>query len=202
MIKVQGKLPRSVYVACSGGADSMAVVDFLSRKHDVEVIFFHHGSDHDTAAQQLVYDYCQSKNIECILGGMNRDDKIKPGMSKEDFWRWRRYRFFEQFSRPETPVITCHHLDDCAETWIWRSLNGNPDIIPYCRGNVIRPFRLNRKKDLELWAQLNGVPYLDDPTNTDTAFTRNYIRHELMPHALKVNPGLYKVIKKKVMDNV
>jgi asparagine synthetase B (glutamine-hydrolysing) len=38
MIKIQGKLPRSVYVACSGGADSMAIVDFLSRNHDVEVI--------------------------------------------------------------------------------------------------------------------------------------------------------------------
>jgi tRNA(Ile)-lysidine synthase len=202
MIKLQGKLPRSVYVGCSGGADSMAVVDFLSRSHDVEVIFYHHGSEHDNAAQQMVYDYCHKKNIECILGGMNKDDTIKPGMSKEDFWRWKRYRFFEQFARPETPVITCHHLDDCAETWIWSSLNGNPSIIPYRRNNVIRPFRLNRKKDLELWAQLQGVPYINDPTNADTVFTRNYIRHELMPHALRVNPGLHKVIKKKVLQDV
>ncbi len=81
-------------------------------------------------------------------------------------------------------------------------MNGNPSIIPYRRNNVIRPFRLNRKKDLELWAQLHGVPYIDDPTNVDTVFTRNYIRHELMPHALRVNPGLHKVIKKKVLQDV
>ncbi len=202
MIKLQGRLPRSVYVACSGGVDSMAVVDFLSRKHDVEVLFFNHGSDHDQVAQKFLYEFCESRDLEFIVGSVSKGDHMRSGMSKEDYWRWNRYRFFEKFARPETPVVTCHHLDDCVETWIWSSLHGQPSIIPRNRGDVVRPFRLNRKQDMALWADLNNIPYLDDPENMNTAFTRNYIRHELMPHALKVNPGLYKTIKKKVLEDV
>jgi len=202
MIKLQGKLPRSVYVACSGGVDSMVAVDFLRRKHDVEVLFFDHGSDHDAVAKKFISDYCSKHDIEFIHGEISHGDELEYGDSKEDFWRWRRYRFFEKFARPDVPVITCHHLDDCVETWIWSSLHGNPSIIPYRRNNVFRPFRLNKKKDLELWANVNNVPYLDDPENTNCDFTRNYIRHDLMPHALKVNPGLHKVIKKKVLEDV
>jgi tRNA(Ile)-lysidine synthase len=65
----------------------------------------------------------------------------------------------------------------------------------------VRPFRKTRKRDLELWANLNNVPYITDPSNKDTSFRRNYIRHNLMPHALEVNPGLYKIISKKVLED-
>lgn len=202
MIKVQGKLPHSVYVACSGGVDSMAVVDFLRRKHDVEVIHYNHGNPTASAEQQFVYDYCEKHNIECILGGVNAGDSLPKDTSLEEYWRNRRYEFFEQFASPETPVITCHHLDDCVETWIWSSLNGEGKIIPYRNKNVIRPFRLNRKRELELWANLRNVPYIEDASNADTKFIRNYIRHEMMPNVLKVNPGIHKVIKKKVAADV
>jgi tRNA(Ile)-lysidine synthase len=202
MIKVQGKLPHSVYVACSGGVDSMAVVDFLRRKHDVEVIHYNHGNATANAEQQFVYDYCEKHDIECILGGVNAGDTLPKDTSLEEYWRNRRYAFFEQFASPETPVITCHHLDDCVETWIWSSLNGEGKIIPYRNKNVIRPFRLCRKRDLEMWANLHNVPYIEDASNTDTKFIRNYIRHEMMPNVLKVNPGIHKVIKKKVAADV
>lgn len=202
MIKVQGKLPHSVYVACSGGVDSMAVVDFLRRKHDVEVIHYNHGNATANAEQQFVYDYCEKHDIECILGGVNAGDTLPKDTSLEEYWRNRRYAFFEQFASPETPVITCHHLDDCVETWIWSSLNGEGKIIPYRNKNVIRPFRLCRKRDLEMWANLHNVPYIEDASNADTKFIRNYIRHEMMPNVLKVNPGIHKVIKKKVAADV
>jgi tRNA(Ile)-lysidine synthase len=80
-------------------------------------------------------------------------------------------------------------------------MNGTGKIIPYENKNVVRPFRLNKKKDLKLWCELKNVPFLEDKTNKDITFTRNYIRHKLMPHALKVNPGLHKVIKKKVIND-
>jgi len=89
-----------------------------------------------------------------------------------------------------------------VETWIWSSLNGTAKIIPYRRGNVVRPFRSTRKRDLQLWAHLNNVPYVEDDSNLDTCYTRNYIRHEMMPHVLKVNPGIHKTIKKKILDEV
>ena len=71
--------------------------------------------------------------------------------------------------------------------------------MPCSRNNrIFRPFRLNRKRDLELWASLNNVPYIEDDSNADTCYTRNYIRHTMMENVLKVNPGIHKTIAKKV----
>jgi len=200
MIKVQGKLPRKLTIACSGGADSMAILDFLIRNHEVKVIFCNHGTETSARSQEILVDYLISKglSIETSYYISNFRNK-RPHESQEEYWREFRYSIFK--AKKDETVITAHHLDDCVETWLWRSLNGNPGIVPYRNENVIRPFRLNRKRDLELWCHLNNVPYYEDESNKDTKYTRNYIRHELMPHALHVNPGLHKVIKKKVLED-
>lgn len=193
MIKLQGKLPRRLCVAVSGGVDSMVALDFLNRNHEVTVLHYHHGTAHADKAQQFVEDYCVKNKIEYLLAGVK--DAV-PLSNKEAWWREQRYTFFDRFKH--STVVTAHHLDDCIETWIFSSLNGTGKIIPYRRNHIVRPFRMNRKRDLQLWADLKGVPYIEDDSNTDTCYNRNYIRHELMPHALKVNPGLHTVILKKV----
>ena len=73
-------------------------------------------------------------------------------------------------------------------------------LIPYKRGNVIRPFLISDKSELEKWCKNNKVPFIIDPSNADVSYTRNYIRHELMPKALHVNPGLLKILKKRVRE--
>jgi tRNA(Ile)-lysidine synthase TilS/MesJ len=78
-------------------------------------------------------------------------------------------------------------------------MHGTGKIIPYSRNNrIFRPFRLNRKRDLELWASLNNVPYIEDESNVELGYTRNYVRHVMMQNVLKVNPGIHKTIAKKV----
>jgi len=198
MIKLQGKLPRQVMVACSGGVDSMAVLDFLKRKHDVQVYYFNHGTAHGNEAQKFVKSYCLRNNLLYHIRKIDNPNTPK-GKSQEEYWREMRYGWMNMLSK-YMPVITCHHLDDCVETWVWSSMHGTGKIVPYSNGHgVIRPFRLNRKKELELWCGLNNVPYIEDSSNKDTRYTRNYIRHQMMPHVLQVNPGIYKTIKKKVM---
>ena len=197
MIKIQNKLPREVYVACSGGVDSMAVVDFLKRNHDVTVCYFDHGTAHSFYAREFVAQYCTDNNLPMIMGTVGYA-QAKPGQSKEEFWRNERYKFLHGIN---AEIITAHHLDDCVETWVWSSMHGTGKIIPYANKNVVRPFRLNHKRELQLWADLKGVAYKEDDTNTDTCYTRNYIRHEMMPHVLKVNPGIHKVIAKKVKED-
>ena len=80
-------------------------------------------------------------------------------------------------------------------------MHGEGKIIPYANKNVVRPFRMTRKRDLELWANLKVVEHKEDDTNADTCYTRNYIRHKMMPHVLRVNPGIHKVIAKKVKED-
>ena len=193
MIKIQNKLPRELYIGCSGGVDSMAALDFLSNNHDITVCFFDHGTSHSRQALEFVSR--QTKKYECgfIYGKVNR--KKHDRESQEEYWRNERYKFFHGINGT---VVTAHHLDDCVETWLWSSMHGTGKIIPYANKNVIRPFRLNKKRQLNLWADLKNVSYIEDDSNTDTCYTRNYIRHEMMPHVLRVNPGIDKVIAKKV----
>jgi tRNA(Ile)-lysidine synthase len=176
----------------------MAALDFLRRNHNVHVLHFDHGTAHGEQASAFVQRYCTEKQIPCTVSKAN--GTVPPGPSREEWWREQRYAFFDKFFT--VPVITCHHLDDCVETWIWSSLHGTGKWIPYRRNHVIRPFRLTRKRDFEMWCRLNNVPWIEDDSNTDTGYTRNYVRHEMMPHVLKVNPGIHKTIAKKVREDV
>jgi tRNA(Ile)-lysidine synthase len=200
MIKIQGNLPRKIYVACSGGVDSMAILDFLNRNHDVFVLHFDHGTDHSANAFQFVGDYCEKNDIPWLCNRPDITREKTPRESQEEYWRNIRYEWLERCTNRD--IITGHHLDDCVETWVWSSMHGTGKIIPYSRNNrIFRPFRLNRKRDLELWANLNNVPYIEDDSNADTCYTRNYIRHTMMENVLKVNPGIHKTIAKKVRQD-
>jgi len=176
----------------------MAVLDFLSRRHSVEVVYFDHGTEHGRRAGIFLTGYCRQKDIPFWYGVLKEE---KPrGISQEEHWRNERYKKLDKIAdQLNAPVVTCHHLDDCVETWLWSSLHGEGKIIPYRRRDVVRPFRLVEKRTLRLWAAMHDVPWVEDDSNQDTKYTRNYIRHELMPHALQVNPGLKKVVKKKIL---
>jgi tRNA(Ile)-lysidine synthase len=194
MIKLTVPLPKSITVACSGGVDSMAVVDFLSRKHEVTIAHFNHRTHHGEKASEFVSRYCSDNNIVMHYGSPRSQKGSKE--SQEEYWRRERYDFLNEFG----PVITCHHLDDCIETYIWSSLHGTPKVIPLVRNNVLRPFLTTRKSELVRWSKQHNVPWIEDDSNTDTKYTRNYIRNELMPHALRVNPGLHTLVK-KIVEN-
>ena len=200
MIKLQGKVPRKVYVACSGGVDSMAALDFLKRKHDVFVLHFNHGTDYGFKALEFVSNYCADNDIGFLTNVTGQEREKQARESQEEYWRSIRYDWLERCT--ERQIVTGHHLDDCVETWVMSSMHGTGKIIPYSRNErVLRPFRLTRKRDLELWASLNNVPYIEDDSNQDTCYTRNYIRHEMMPNVLQVNPGIHKTIAKKVRED-
>ena len=75
------------------------------------------------------------------------------------------------------------------------------DLFPsHDRGeNIIRPFLLNEKSEFVKWCKDKNVPFIDDESNNCTDFNRNRIRHNIVPEALKVNPGLKTVVKKMVL---
>jgi tRNA(Ile)-lysidine synthase len=112
-------------------------------------------------------------------------------------------------------VITAHHLDDVLEWWIFSCLHGEGKIIPYKVYNthpykarqsnhcIIRPFLLTDKHSFTKWALRkfdNPEPtwWMDDPSNDNTSFKRNYIRHNVVKHAEEINPGIRKVLRKKI----
>ena len=197
MITMSLGLPRTIAVAVSGGVDSVAALHFLSRNHNVTIVHVDHNEGNSDTSAAFVRALAQK--YECAIITKRITSTRPTGVSPEEFWRNERYNLFHQI--PQT-VVTAHTLDDCVETWLWSSLHGNSKLIPFTNDNVVRPFLATRKQNFVEYAKRHQLSWVEDESNNDLSLTRNYIRKELMPHALRVNPGLYKTILKKVKNNV
>jgi len=193
------KFPKEqFYLACSGGPDSMAALSFLVQgRHNFKVAYFHHGTDHGQKALEFLTDYCETEGLDLVVGRI--EGECPKGESEENYWRNARYDFFEKL---DGPIVTAHNLDDVVEWWLFTTMHGNPRLIPSTRGKVSRPFMLTKKKDLQSWCDTRGVPYVVDPCNKNESYMRPIIRHKIVPQALRVNPGLYKVVGKKLRQNL
>ena len=199
MFKILNELPNGrVWVACSGGVDSVFAVDFLRNNphRNLGIVHFNHGTEWSNDAEAFVRRLADHWGLEIQVGRIQ--NSRDPNKSPEEHWRDERYAFFDSLA-PDT-VVTGHNLDDCVETWLWSSCHGVPRTIPHRRNNVVRPFMLARRKDIQEWADRKGLVWINDPSNADVRYMRNYIRHELMPHALKVNPGLHQVVARRVRE--
>ena len=198
MLRIIGKIPQRVTVACSGGVDSMVFVDFLLKgKRKVDLAFFNHDTGHSREAEKFVRQYAAKNNLILTIG---RVKGTKGKRSFVEFWRDERYQFLESFK--SNFIITNHHLDDVVETWLFSSFHGRPNLIPYQRGDkIFRPFLMTSKKDIMSYAERKGIEWIEDPSNKMTKnIMRNQIRHNVMPEVLKVNPGIRTTIRKKLLE--
>ena len=134
MIHITGKIPKRVAIAVSGGIDSMAVLDFLRRKHDILVLHYNHGTPYAPKAEALVREYCERHSLDLMVGTCQKE--MPAGVSHEAWWRDQRYEFFKWAT--DLPIITAHHLDDQVETYLFTALNGKPFLIPHKREQFIR----------------------------------------------------------------
>ena len=184
-------------IAVSGGLDSMTFLKFLSlyKSNEFTVLHFNHGTEHGNEAERFVIRHCLDNGYELKVGRIKNERKR--GQSLEEYWRNERYAFFSEY---KGKIITCHHLNDVVETWLFTSLNGNPKLIPAERGNFIRPFLASRKEDIVSFYKRHGVTHIEDPSNSEQEHARNIIRHSLIPCALKINPGIHTTIRNKVVS--
>jgi len=157
--------------------------------------YFHHGTPLADKMMQHVTSWGERNKIPVLTG---RIGGFKPSKcSPEEFWRNERYGWLNGLG---SPIVTCHHLNDAVETWVFSSLHGNPKLIQSNVGNVYRPLLLNTKQQLVEWCVRNDVSWVEDESNRDTRYPRNRIRHNIIPECMMVNPGLEKVIKKKILS--
>jgi len=191
VIKLACKIPKKVVLACSGGRDSMSALEFLVRgRREVTVAYFNHATPHGDDAEEFLGSFCDRQKLPLVVDRYKHQDPLKK--PTEASWREKRYEFLKGL---ESPVITAHHLRDAVEWWIFSSLRGNPSLISPIREDIpaLRPFIMSHPD--ELHHHFRKYPHIEDPTNRDTQFTRNFIRHELVHRAERVNPGLYTTIR-------
>lgn len=198
MLKLLEKIPNEKFaLAFSGGIDSVVVADFLLRfpKNDFFLLHFNHKTEHGEEAESFTKSFSLKHNLNLELGSIS-SAKLKKE-SQEEYWRRERYNFFSNY---KLPIITCHHLNDCIEYWIFTSLRGEGKMIPSRRDNFLRPFLLTSKTDIKEWAEKNELTWCEDNSNSENVHARNIIRNEMMETCLKVNPGLEKMMKKKLLE--
>jgi tRNA(Ile)-lysidine synthase len=190
-------LPKKLVVALSGGSDSMACLHyFLEKGYDVSVAhYIHYNSLSAEPEYEFVKETCSNLDVKLFV---EKQDVKLVMQSNEEFWRNGRYRFFRTFT---IPVITGHTLNDMVEWYLYSAMNGKGYLMDYSHGNVVRPFFLERKESLLKSLTDKQLTWFEDPSNTDIEFCkRNKVRHNLLPEALSVNPGLFTMIKRMAIE--
>lgn len=187
-------VPEKLYVACSGGVDSVAAAAILSEWRDVTLLHFSH-TDHAAEKElEVVSKLAYHLNVPLITGSQTRDQKAG---NTEAQWREARYAWFHSL---DMPVATGHTLDDAVEWYLMTCLRGRGEFMPVENKNVFRPFLLTEKTDLVVYAVKHGLTWWDDPTNHDPAFSlRSRVRNRLVPVAEECEPGLKNIVKRRIV---
>ncbi|MBP1554661.1 MAG: tRNA lysidine(34) synthetase TilS, partial [Oscillospiraceae bacterium] len=185
----------------SGGADSMALRHFFFFNRgtfglqEVNACHLNHGlrGQESDAEEDLVRGFCLDNGIGLTVKRIGKED-IPDGNTSEDVLRRIRYDFFEQTADSVSAdlIATAHTLNDNAETVIFRLARGTgfrgAAGIPATRGRFIRPLLGCSRQDTEGYCLDNGIPFCTDSSNETDKYSRNMIRHHVIPVLEGLNP--------------
>ena len=191
-----------ITVALSGGADSVVLTHALYclrglYGYELSAVHLNHNlrGEESMRDELFVRDFCEKLNIpltvysEDIAAGAKA---VKRGV--EEYARARRYALFgELCDKIGSKLCTAHNADDAAETLIFNITRGS-GIAGLCslkptRGNIIRPLINVPRAEIERYAADNALDFVTDSTNLCDDYTRNNIRHNILPQLKAINPS-------------
>ncbi len=179
-------------VAFSGGLDSTVLLHLLAHlaKNQslpaLSAIHVHHGLQ---AAADAWPAHCQSICEALGVPLQVVHVQVQPGASLERAARDARYGAFVEATQVNELLLTAQHRDDQAETLLFRllrgagvrGLSGMPSQRPLGRGHLLRPLLDVSRAELEAYATAHQLSWIEDPSNQDRQFSRNYLRHQVFP---------------------
>ncbi|MDO4501286.1 MAG: tRNA lysidine(34) synthetase TilS [Erysipelotrichaceae bacterium] len=180
------KQKTKVLIACSGGPDSMALLDIMRYEYEVSVahVNYHH---RDTAKrdEDIVRNYCKEHNIPFYLKDYVDDNKG----NFQDKARVFRYEFFAELIKEHKleKVLVAHHKDDLIETYLLQKKRGSKVTYYGLNKQVVlkgicveRPLLKFTKDELEDYCRFRKIRYGIDESNLGNDYSRNKIRHEIV----------------------
>jgi len=184
---------RCYWVGYSGGLDSTVLLTALAQQQAslrarLQALHVNHHLNPDADNwEQHCKRMCAALHvpIEC------RSVTVKPekGQSLEAIAREQRYRTFRSLVGTDDILLLAHHMDDQMETFLLQALRGAglrglaamPMIAPFEPGHLARPLLRFTRDELQAWAETQRLTWLDDPSNTDSRFDRNFLRRQVIP---------------------
>ncbi len=192
MIEKQDK----IVVGVSGGADSVCLVLVLQEAVEkldcqLEVAHLNHGIRDREADRDALYveEFCKVRKIPFHLKKVNTLQVAKEqGLTVEEAGRSLRYEFFTEVAEKTdaNKIAVAHNKNDNAETILLNLMRGTGlkglTGIPPVRDNVIRPLLCVEREEIEAFLQEKDISFCMDSTNLGEDYTRNRIRHNLLPY--------------------
>lgn len=185
--------PSGYCVALSGGLDSTALLAALADAAatspvPLRALHVDHGLHPDAARwSRQAATLAARLGVPCDVARV--DARAAPGESPEAAARAARYAAFAASLRSGEVLLSAHHGDDQLETvllqWLrgggLRAVAGMRPLTPFASGWLARPLLGFTRTELQEWVQQCGLAWLEDPSNADPRFDRNYLRLEVLP---------------------
>lgn len=199
-----------ILIGLSGGADSVCLTHALyslSKELNITLIAAHlnHNIRGDEAKRDADFarDFAKSLDIPFVYGSADVVEYAKATKKSQELAaREIRYSFFNDVltSMNINKIATAHNKNDNAETVIMNFTRGTSLSglcgIPYKRDNIIRPLLDVTREEIEDYCKEFNLSYVTDSTNLLDEYTRNKVRHNLIPKLLDINPNFINTVSK------
>lgn len=198
------------WVAYSGGLDSHVLLHALCQCREIylgtpkvkginiKAIHVNHGlSPSADAWSAHCIEVCEALGVSCVVKHIDVQGALGGG-SIEKVARDLRYEAFRALMQPGDYLLLAHHQDDLAETFLLQALRGAgpkglasmPLARPFAEGTLLRPLLGISRTSLRECAQREGLVWLEDESNVQDRFDRNYLRSHIFPMLLERFPGV------------
>ena len=207
------KKNEKILIAFSGGPDSVFLYNllfFLREYYSIEIslIYVNHNLREDVKNDlNFVEEFSKENNVPLYIESVDvRKYAAENKKSIELAARELRYEAIEKVLQNLNydKIATGHNLDDNIETFIFRLLRGTSlkglKGIPSERKNIIRPILQFEKKEILNYLQENKKSYIIDYTNSENDYTRNYIRNEIFPMFVNINPTFRNKVNELIQE--
>lgn len=189
-----------ILLALSGGLDSMALLHLLHNSgYHIEVAHcnFNLRAEESDEDARFVAQICESLKLPLYIKRFDTKAYAqKQGVSIQMAARDLRYNWFEELRSEKGLdfIATAHHADDLVESVLINLSRGTGikglQGIKALNAHLIRPLLFTDREVLEFWVNRQGISYREDSSNASTKYSRNKIRHHVVPVLKEINPSL------------
>ena len=181
---------NTLFVGFSGGLDSTVLMHCMASHPalvaKLRAVHVHHGlSVNATAWQAHCQQFCDALGIQLMVLKVTCNNRA----NIEESAREARYAAFSSLLSDNDCLLLAHHCDDQAETLLLQLLRGAgidglaamPSVNNLSKGQLVRPFLQHSRQRLEAYAHQHRLAWINDESNQNSDFSRNYLRNEIMP---------------------